>query len=541
MPESAIARLIDGLRFGKAHKRVWLLSSLGIMLDGFDFFIMGVALPLIVVDWSTTPLETGLISSAAIVGAIVGAAVMGPLSDRIGRRLAFRIDLMLFVVFALASALAPGVWWLILFRFLLGIGVGADYPISASYVSEIAPARLRSRLLIGAFSFQAVGQLLGAVVGLLVLTLDPNPDAWRWMLAVGVVPALVIVVLRRTVPESPLWLASTARFAEAAEALRVFTGRAVTVEELTATGPEIVEIDADGTGPLASEELTGARSAPDEIAGARLTPIELTGAAIARGEAAAVPMPAPVITGVVRPADAEPGIPKRSLFSKRLRRATVLTSVPWFFMDIATYGVGVFTPTIIAAIALSSSADSQFIADDITSTEGAAFLDLFLVVGFAAALFLVRRLGMIVLQVAGFVVMALGLTLLAVTNLLPQDTPVQLTLVFIGFAAFNLFMNAGPNSTTFALPTLAFDSLTRGAGAGFAAASGKAGAALGTFLFPLVQASLGLATTLLIIAGGCLVAAVVTFALRRVVASGPARDGAGTPPGLPALSTSGRK
>ncbi|MCS5719833.1 MFS transporter [Herbiconiux sp. CPCC 205763] len=516
MPETAIARLIDGLRFGKAHKRVWLLSSLGIMLDGFDFFIMGVALPLIVVDWSTTPLETGLISSAAIIGAIVGAAVMGPLSDRIGRRLAFRIDLMLFVVFALASALAPGVWWLILFRLLLGVGVGADYPISASYVSEIAPARLRSRLLIGAFSFQAVGQLLGAVVGLSVLTLDPHPDAWRWMLAVGVVPALVIVVLRRTVPESPLWLASTARFAEAAESLRVFTGRTVTVEELTATGPEVVELDADGTGR--------------EHTPPALTAIELTGVAIARGEAAAVPMPAPIITGVLRPADAEPGIPKRSLFSKRLRRATVLTSVPWFFMDIATYGVGVFTPTIIAAIALSSSANSQFIADDITSTEGAAFLDLFLVLGFAAALFLVRRLGMIVLQVAGFVVMALGLALLAVTNLLPQDTPTQLTLVFVGFAAFNLFMNAGPNSTTFALPTLAFDSLTRGAGAGFAAASGKAGAALGTFLFPLVQASLGLAPTLLIIAGGCLVAAVVTLALRRVVA-----------PGLPALRASGKE
>jgi len=510
MPDTAIARLIDGLQFGKAHKRVWLLSSLGIMLDGFDFFIMGVALPLIVVDWSTTPLETGLISSAAIIGAIVGAAVMGPLSDRIGRRLAFRIDLALFVVFALASALAPGVWWLILFRFLLGIGVGADYPISASYVSEITPARLRSRLLIGAFSFQAVGQLLGALVGLVVLGFDPNPEAWRWMLAVGVVPALVIVVLRRTVPESPLWLASTARFAEAAEAMRVFAGRTVLVEELTARGPEPVT--------LTPEQLEDAESLPP------LTPVGITASAIDRGEAAAVPMPAPVITGVLRPADAEPGIPKRSLFSKRLRRATILTSVPWFFMDIATYGVGVFTPTIIAAIALSphgANSNTQFIADDITSTEGAAFLDLFLVVGFAAALMLVRKLGLIVLQVAGFVVMAAGLTVLAVTNLMPQDTPVQLALVFIGFAAFNLFMNAGPNSTTFALPTLAFDSLTRGAGAGFAAASGKAGAALGTFLFPLVQASLGLFSTLLVIAGGCVVAAIVTIVLRRVVSTRP--------------------
>jgi MFS family permease len=467
VPETGIARLIDEARFGRAHRRVWLLSSLGIMLDGFDFFIMGVAIPLIVVDWSTSPLETGLISTSAIVGAIVGAAVVGPLSDRIGRKLAFRIDLSLFVVFALASAFAPGVWWLILFRFLLGVGIGADYPISASYVSEIAPARLRSRLLIGAFSFQAVGQLLGAVVGLLVLTIDPSPEAWRWMLAVGVIPALVIVILRRGVPESPLWLASTRRYAEAAVSLETFTGRPVEVAEL-----------------------------------------------ISRGEVVAVPMPAPIVAGVLRPADVGPTIPKTSLFARGRRGATALTSVPWFFMDIATYGVGVFTPTIIAAIALSSSANSQFIADDITSTEGAAFLDVFLVAGFLLALVLVGRLGLIRLQVTGFVVMAAGLLVLAATGILTEGSPGQLALVFVGFAAFNLFMNLGPNATTFAMPTVAFDTLSRGAGAGFAAASGKAGAALGTFLFPLLQSSLGLAATLAIIAAGCLLAAVVTFTLR---------------------------
>ncbi len=507
MPDSAMTRTIDGLRFGTTHRRVWLLSSLGIMLDGFDFFIMGVALPLIVAEWSTSPVETGLIGSAAILGAIVGAAVMGPLSDRIGRRLAFRIDLGLFVVFAAASALAPGVWWLILFRFLLGVGVGADYPISASYVSEIAPARLRSRLLIGAFSFQAVGQLLGALVGLAVLTLDPVPEAWRWMLAAGVVPAIVIVILRRGVPESPMWLASTRRYTEAVESLRAFGGGHVTVEQLQ------VEIEVEHP---PTERATGGAASTESPA---LTPLELTEEAILRGEATAVPMPAPLVTGVVRPADAAPTVPRSALFSRRLRGATILTSVPWFFMDIATYGVGVFTPTIIAALALSSSANSQYMADDITSTEGAAFLDLFLVVGFIAALFLVRRLGLVVLQVAGFVVMAAGLTVLALTGLLPTGSPAQLALVFVGFAAFNLFMNAGPNSTTFALPTMAFDTISRGAGAGFAAACGKAGAAIGTFFFPLLQASLGLGPTLLLIAGGCLVAAAVTVGLRRHLSS----------------------
>ncbi|MFB2583630.1 MFS transporter [Herbiconiux liukaitaii] len=481
MAESSMQRLLDGLSFGSSHRRVWLLSSLGIMLDGFDFFVMGVAIPLIVAEWSTSPLETGLISSAAILGAIVGAAVMGPLSDRIGRRLAFRIDLGLFVVFALASALAPGVWWLIAFRFLLGVGIGADYPISASYVSEIAPRRLRSRLLIGAFSFQAVGQLLGALVGLFVFTLDPSPDAWRWMLAAGVVPAIVIVILRRGVPESPLWLASTSRYEEAALSLQSFVGRRVEVEEIMSTPAEIA-VDA-----------------------------------LERGEVTALPLPAPVISGVVRPADAPRDIPKTSLFSRPLRRATILTSVPWFFMDIATYGVGVFTPTIIASIALSSANADKTVGADIVSTEGAAFLDLFLVVGFLAALLLVRRFGLLTLQVGGFVVMAAGLVVLAFSITLPQGSAVQLGLLFVGFAAFNLFMNAGPNSTTFALPTVAFDSISRGAGAGFAAAAGKAGAAIGVFAFPLVQAAFGLFTTLLLVAVGCVVAAAVTLALGRTL------------------------
>lgn len=456
-----MAHHLEGLRFGRAHRRVWILSALGIMLDGFDFFIMGVAIPLIVAQWNITPLQTGLVTSAAIVGAIVGASVMGAVSDRIGRKLAFRIDLGMFVVFALLSALAPDIWWLIVFRFFLGIGVGADYPIASSYVAEITPGRLRSRLLIGAFSFQAVGQLLGALVGLAVLSLNPVPDAWRWMLAFGVVPAVVIVILRRNVPESPMWLASMKRYDEAVDAVTVFTGRMLTIDEIR----EVTQEEA--------------------------------------------------VAAVVSPADAQvvPGS-RRALFARGNRGATALTSVPWFFMDIATYGVGVFTPTILAALALSSAANSSFIADDITSTEGAAFLDLFLIVGFAAALVFVRRLGLIVMQATGFIVMAVSLVALGFTQFLPEQSTLQLGIVFVAFAAFNLFMNAGPNSTTFALPAVAFPTEIRGAGAGFAAAAGKTGAAVGTFFFPLLQAGLGLFWTLSIIAAGCLVAAIVTITLR---------------------------
>lgn len=460
MREAAVAEHLNGLRFGRAHRRVWLLAAMGIMLDGFDFFIMGVAIPLITVDWGISPLQTGMLASSAIVGAIVGAAVMGPLSDRIGRKLAFRIDLAMFVVFALASALAPDIAWLIAFRFLLGVGIGADYPISASYVAEISPQRLRTRLLIGAFSFQAVGQLLGALVGLAILLLQPEPDAWRWMLAFGVVPAVIIVILRRNVPESPLWLAAHARTDEAVAALSRFSGRAVSA----------AEIDASAAPAPASVERVGLRR----------------------------------------------------LLRRDTAGSTVLTSVPWFFMDIATYGIGVFTPTVLAALALSSAANTPFIADDITATEGAAVLDLFLVAGFALALLLVRRRGLVVLQTTGFVVMAAALAVLAATQGLASGSVLQTVLVFGAFAAFNLFMNAGPNATTYAMPADAFPTVLRGAGAGVAAAAGKTGAALGTFLFPLLQHGLGLPLTLLLIAGGCAAAAVITFALRSHATIGSA-------------------
>lgn len=471
--------LLDNAPFTRLHRRVWLLSSMGIMLDGFDFFIMGVAIPLIREEWGLSAWTAGLVTSSAIIGAIVGASTLGALTDKIGRQLAFRIDLSLFVVFALLSAVAPSVAWLIAFRFLLGIGIGADYPISASYVSEIAPSRVRTRLLVGTFSFQAVGQLLGVVVGLVILNVDPHVSAWRWMLAFGVIPALVIVWLRRGVPESPKWLASTGELEKAAAVVSRFVERVVPVHELES----IVEREAEA---VRASTVVETIHELDETA------------------------------ATVEPPPSVETVRWRHLFSRRMRGATILTTVPWFLMDIATYGVGVFTPTIIAAIALSSS-NSNFITDDITSTKGAAFVDLFLVVGFALALLLIVRVGKIRLQTVGFVAMAIGLFVLAYVSDLPGGGDDNLPLVLIGFAVFNLFMNMGPNATTFAMPAEVFETKVRCAGSGLAAAAGKTGAALGALFFPVFQDDLGLSLTLTIIGFGCLLGAAVTFALRGVV------------------------
>lgn len=144
--------VLDQASIAPLHRRFWLVAALGVMLDGFDFFIIGVANPLIAKDLGGSAADRGLLSAAAIVGAMLGAALLGPLGDRVGRSKIFRIDLWLFVVFSVACTFAWNLGALIAFRFLLGIAVGLDYPIAASYLAEILPARQRGRWLVGAFS-----------------------------------------------------------------------------------------------------------------------------------------------------------------------------------------------------------------------------------------------------------------------------------------------------------------------------------------------------------------------------------------------------
>jgi MFS family permease len=447
-----LGEALDTAPMTRLHRRFWLLAALGIMLDGFDFFIIGVVNPLVAKDFGIDAAEKGLVSAAAIVGAIFGAALLGPLGDRLGRRRIFRFDLILFVVFSLLCVVAWDVWSLIAFRFVLGVAIGLDYPIAASYLAEVLPARARGRWLVGAFSLQAAGMLLGALVGVVVLNLWPDIDAWRLMLGFGALPALVIIWLRRRVPESPRWLAQNGREDEAREV---------------------------------AERLTGVE-------------IAVTGADRERAEP-----PPEGIRAFVQP----------QLFRRGLRRLTILTAVPWFLMDIAVYGVGIFTPTLLAALALAGP-DATFLADDISSTEGTAVLDVFLVVGFAIAIWQVERLGRITLQVGGFALMAIALTILSFADGLPGGGEKHLALVVLGFALFNTFMNAGPNATTYAIPAEVFPSEVRAAGHGFAAGCAKLGAALGVFLFPILIDDIGTSALLAILAGACLAGGLITWLFR---------------------------
>lgn len=449
---SSIGKALDNARFTGLHRRFWFLAGLGIMLDGFDFFIIGVANPLIKEDFGISAWQTGLVSSAAIVGAIFGAMFLGPLGDKIGRRRIFKYDLVMFVIFSITCMLAPELWTLIASRFFLGVAIGLDYPIAASYLAEILPKANRGRMLVSAFALQAVGMLLGALVGVVILLILPEVESWRLMLGFGIVPALIIIWLRRSVPESPRWLAQNGKEEEAIEVTERLTGQKVHVSD---KDREKVEESREGLQALFQPQL----------------------------------------------------------FKKDLRRRTIFTSVPWFLMDIATYGVGIFTPTLLAALALAGP-NSTFIADDIAATEGTAFLDIFLVFGFLAAIFTVEKLGRVKLQIMGFSLMTVGLVILGVAAALPGGGNDHIALVFFGFAIFNFFMNMGPNATTYALPAEVFPSDVRAAGHGFAAGLAKLGAAIGVFFFPILLDEIGQPALLFALAGVTLLAMLITWIFR---------------------------
>jgi hypothetical protein len=208
------------------------------------------------------------------------------------------------------------------------------------------------------------------------------------------------------------------------------------------------------------------------------------------------------------------------LFSRRYRTRTMLVSLPWFLMDIATYGVGLFTPVILGAIG-SSSKTTGLLAADFADAQGSAAIDLFLLFGFLVGLWAVPRFGRIHMQIIGFVGMTIGMLILLAPELTAGGAAAHVSLVFLGFILFNLAMNAGPNATTFALPPELFPTSIRASAGGFAAAFAKIGATLGVFVLPQVKAHAGVAAVLIMMAIVSALAAVLTAILAREVGEIP--------------------
>ncbi|MBT9281823.1 MAG: MFS transporter [Hydrogenibacillus schlegelii] len=183
-------------------RREWRLGALGFMVDAFDVGLFSFVLALLAADWGLGPAERGLLGSANSLGMAVGALLAGHIADRWGRRLVFMGTLLLFSLGTMLSALALGFGMMLAFRFFIGLGLGGELPIAATYVSETAPPRERARAVVMAESFWAIGWLLAALLAHFIMA----GHGWRAGLLLGGLPALLILYARRNLPESKAFL-----------------------------------------------------------------------------------------------------------------------------------------------------------------------------------------------------------------------------------------------------------------------------------------------------------------------------------------------
>ncbi|MFZ9147821.1 MFS transporter [Vulcanococcus sp.] len=432
---------------------LWLLASAGKFFEGLVVFIGGLALPLVQEDFALNASERGLLTAMPLLGILLGALLLGGLADRWGRKPVFIAEMVLLVLGLLGAALSPNAVCLLLCLLLVGLALGADYPTAHLVISESIPSALRGRLVLGAFSFQALGALAATALGAVVLLMSPDLQAWRSFYLFPVLPVALVAWGRLFLPESSHWLA------------------------------------AQGDVGLAEQQLARLLNRPD--------------VALARMERQGFEPSAQ-------------GPSWRSLFQGRLLRATVLSSVPWFLQDISTYGIGIFTPMIVASLFGSKAGGHNLAAvihDDLLGARGAALVDLAFVAGIAVAIALADRWGRIPLQILGFVGCALGLSLAALGS---GDSPwgENLPLLMAGFVLFQFMTNVGPNSQTYLLAGEVFPVPLRGLGAGLAAAAGKVGAVLTAFLFPILLAQWGSQRLLPLLVLCSLVGALVTWHYR---------------------------
>jgi MFS transporter, PHS family, inorganic phosphate transporter len=198
---------MDEAATGREHWKILLTSGMGFFTDAYDLFVIGVVATMVTTEWHIASYQKSLLSSLALLTAAVGAIAFGHVADKLGRRKIYGYEVLVLAAGALASAFAPSIWWLIGLRGVLGFGIGGDYPVSATIMSEYASKRNRGRMVALVFSMQGAGLVVGPLMAIILLSTGLNDDyVWRILLAVGAIPALAVFWLRRQIKETPRFL-----------------------------------------------------------------------------------------------------------------------------------------------------------------------------------------------------------------------------------------------------------------------------------------------------------------------------------------------
>jgi putative MFS transporter len=224
--------------FTPFHARVALGCTGSYFSDGFALGIIGLAIAAATAHLHLTPTWDGLLGGGSLAGLFFGALLTGPAADRFGRRLIFLFTMAFLAAISLAQGFVSSAAQLLVLRLILGFLLGADYVVSQAMLTEFSLRRLRGRMLGSLQIAWVFGYVCAYFVGYSLIDIGPN--SWRWMLMSSAVPALLILPLRITIPESPLWLIGRGRSSEALQTVRDKIGANVNLP------PSVFSVSAQG-------------------------------------------------------------------------------------------------------------------------------------------------------------------------------------------------------------------------------------------------------------------------------------------------------
>jgi len=215
----ATHRNLDDIPFGRFHLKVTAMTFGANFSDGYALGIIGGVLPVLTERMNLDGFWQGMLASSALIGLFLGSLCLGRVGDIIGRQRVYVLNFILIALASLAQLWAPNVETLFVLRLLIGFGLGADYAVGPTLLSEFAPRRHRGMMLASLTVLWTVGYVVANILGTYA---SSSPDAWKWLLASGFIPAVIVLIVRIGTPESPGWLISKGRVEEAREIVRKY-------------------------------------------------------------------------------------------------------------------------------------------------------------------------------------------------------------------------------------------------------------------------------------------------------------------------------
>jgi MFS transporter, PHS family, inorganic phosphate transporter len=219
-------RALDHSKVTRFQWKIMFVSGMGFFTDAYDLFVIGIVVALLTTQWH---LSTGAISwlnSATLLASAVGAIVFGRIADMLGRKRIYGYEVLILAIGAIASAFAPNYAFLLVCRIVLGIGIGGDYPVSATIMSEYSGKQSRGRMVGLVFAMQGAGLVVGPLIASILLASGlSNNITWRILLGLGAIPGLAVFYLRRQIHETPRFAMAGGATDEARAAIANATGK----------------------------------------------------------------------------------------------------------------------------------------------------------------------------------------------------------------------------------------------------------------------------------------------------------------------------